>query len=144
MVNQSRLKETHLFFWIRFVTFVLVPDKNQSLYQLHSWWKFCIHPLNMCNKPKEPEQHVSFIHSGWSINITLDKPVLQRSHGWCVYSQSLAVMVVFMCQIPLHRKMTRAKQAPRCQPSSCQGNEREMWRRGQTPLSSKRSAMLFV
>lgn len=40
-------------------------------------------------------------------------------------------MVVFMYQIPLQRKESRARQAPRCQLSSCQGNEREMWRRGQ-------------
>lgn len=48
-------------------------------------------------------------------------------------------MVVFMYQIPLQRRKAQAKLAPRCQLSSCQGNEREMWRRGHTPMYSKRS-----
>lgn len=53
-------------------------------------------------------------------------------------------MLAFMYQIQRQRTKAQAKRATRCQLSSCQGNEREMWRRGQTPMYSKRSAELFV
>lgn len=90
-------------------------------------------------------EQVSLIHSCWITDRTSDKDAIWRSQGWCIYFQSLAsLMVVFMYQIPLKRTKSQVKQAPRCQLSSCQGNEREMWRRGQAPMYSKRSAMLFV
>lgn len=48
-------------------------------------------------------------------------------------------MVVFTYQIMLRRRKGRghAKQDLQCQLSSCQGNERGVWRRGQTPFYSK-------
>ena len=98
--------------------------------------------------PQKPRVRASLFHS-FMVNYLsehLTGRALQRSRGWSIHPHSLTSLwwLFFACQIPLQRKRAPAKQARRCQLSSCQGNERETWRKGQTPTYSKRSAMLLV
>lgn len=102
---------------------------------------------SVCNKPTKASCHVSFILSWWIIYRRTWRAGRYRDPGVDQFVRTLwhrCDGCFFACQIPPQRKKAPAKQARRCQLSSCQGNERETWRRGQTPTYSKRSAMLFV